>query len=83
VPLQFSYFKNQGKENEEVLLSVMESFKPEANSVTSKFNSLRPGTAENALQSQALLQLKKEYCDKKRCLHCALGVKFLQKERQV
>lgn len=29
--------------------------------------------AENASGSQALLQLKKEYCDARRCLECAIG----------
>ena len=29
--------------------------------------------AENAGDSQALIQLKKEYCDKKDCLRCRIG----------
>jgi hypothetical protein len=28
---------------------------------------------ESALDSQALIQLKRFYCDKKRCLRCAVG----------
>jgi len=34
--------------------------------------------ANNALQTQALIQLKRAYCDKKRCLECRLGIKILQ-----
>jgi len=34
--------------------------------------------AENALESQALLQLKKWHCDRKRCLECAIGAKLLK-----
>ena len=29
--------------------------------------------ASNAADSQALIQLKKEYCDKKKCLYCRIG----------
>ncbi|KAA6347055.1 hypothetical protein EZS27_005466 [termite gut metagenome] len=32
-----------------------------------------------AADSQALLQLRKEYCDKKKCLHCRFGYEFLRK----
>jgi hypothetical protein len=33
--------------------------------------------AENALESQALLELKNKYCDLKKCLHCSIGLKLL------
>ena len=35
-------------------------------------------TIKNAFDSQALLQLKNEYCSKKRCLECAVGNKLLK-----
>lgn len=35
-------------------------------------------TIKNAFDSQALLQLKNEYCSKKRCLECAVGSKLLK-----
>ena len=34
--------------------------------------------AENAGETQSLLQLKKEYCDKFRCLDCAIGHNLLK-----
>jgi len=34
--------------------------------------------AGSALQTQGLLQLKAEYCDKKRCLDCAIGHALLK-----
>ncbi|GAB2773712.1 DUF2851 family protein [Salinimicrobium soli] len=83
VPLQFTYFRSLGKDIEDRLLEIMQSLKAEDNSVIKKYNMLRPGSAENALRSQALLQLKKEYCDQKRCLHCALGVNLLKNQQQV
>ncbi len=33
---------------------------------------------DNALQTQALLQLKHHYCDRKRCLECRLGARILK-----
>ena len=35
--------------------------------------------AVNALESQALIQLKRNYCDQKRCLECRIGLKILDK----
>jgi hypothetical protein len=32
---------------------------------------------ENASDTQALLELKKNYCDKRRCLECEIGLKLL------
>ena len=82
IPLKFCYMKAMGEEREEQLLTLVTNLQKEDNKIIKKYNSIRPGTAENAMQSQALLQLKKEYCEKNRCLHCALGVKVLQ-ETQV
>ena len=33
---------------------------------------------KGAADSQALLQLKHQYCQEKRCLHCAIGGKLLK-----
>lgn len=33
----------------------------------------------NAADSQALLQLKREYCDKKKCLYCRFGFEYLRR----
>ncbi len=34
---------------------------------------------ESAADSQALIQLKREYCDVKKCLHCRFGYEYLKK----
>ena len=36
--------------------------------------------AANAADSQALIQLKKEYCDKKKCLYCRIGYEYLKRK---
>jgi hypothetical protein len=33
---------------------------------------------QNALQSQALLELKNEYCEKLQCEKCLIGMKVIQ-----
>ena len=35
---------------------------------------------KNAADSQALIQLKKQYCDRRDCLRCRIGYEYLKKE---
>ncbi|HQK39582.1 MAG TPA: DUF2851 domain-containing protein, partial [Flavobacterium alvei] len=35
--------------------------------------------SKNAFETQSLLQLKNEYCNKSRCLDCAIGMDLLKK----
>ncbi len=76
VPLKFSFAKSQGKSANEEVLKLIESLPLEKNSIVDKFNSIKK-VGDNALHSQALIQLKTEYCDKNRCLKCAVGNKLL------
>jgi len=57
---------------QEKALSWLVEIKPESNTITREFK-LMGITAENASQSQALIQLKNNYCSKKRCLNCRFG----------
>ena len=51
---------------------------PEKNNITKGWQQL--GIAnKNACQSQALIELKTQYCDKKKCLDCAVGNALLKK----
>lgn len=72
IPLRFAYAQKQlGSANEEIIQWI-EVFPVESNSITKGFS--RQGLqASSALDSQALLQLKNFYCDKKRCLRCSVG----------
>lgn len=79
VPFKFCYLKYKGEEDFEGLFELMRQLPAEKNSITQGFNTLRKDTAQNALDSQALIQLKKQYCDKNKCLQCQLGLKLLQK----
>ncbi|MEM6642027.1 MAG: DUF2851 family protein [Bacteroidota bacterium] len=55
---------------------ILERMPAEANNITKKWRFLG-GSAENAFESQGQIQLYKEYCDKRRCLSCAVGVSLL------
>lgn len=72
IPLKFSYSKYTGQPIEDELLSLIRDISAEKNSIVTTFRSLKLN-AESALESQAILQLKSEYCDKSRCLQCAVG----------
>lgn len=78
LPLKFYYLKSIGKPNDGEIIHLISKIKSEKNSVVSKFSELdvRP---ENAMEGQALLELKNNYCASKRCLKCAIG-KIILKE---
>lgn len=76
LPLRFLYARYFGNDIAEELSDMVKEVVPEKNSITDCFKKLGV-TVENAFDSQALLQLKKEYCDSKRCLHCDIGLKLL------
>jgi len=78
VPLMFCHAKFSGKLDAEKLFKLIRRIEVEKNSIISKFNQIRKATAKNAMDSQALIHLKKNYCDKNRCLQCGLGAKLLQ-----
>ncbi len=77
VPIQFAYAKSLGKENIEEGILLLESIKAEQNSTIQKFKTIGI-VAENAFESQSLLQLKNEYCSKSRCLECDIGIELLK-----
>ncbi len=73
----FSYGRHTGNNSlVERALSLIESMPFELNHITGLFTQIGI-EARGAHCSQALIQLKKEYCDKKNCLNCAIGAKLL------
>ncbi len=82
VPLRFAYAIERGDDINELLLNVLQNITAEENSVTAKFESVKI-KAKNALESQALLQLKNDYCMRGRCLECAIGVELLKQTNTI
>lgn len=77
IPLQFAFQRFEGIESTERLFELAQQIPAENNSIIKKFSALRP-QVESAFQTQALLQLKPNYCDKLRCLDCAVGNQLLK-----
>lgn len=76
-PFVFVYGKQKDEEAcVERALELLEKTLPENNSIISNWQELGV-RAKNAYETQALLQLKNEYCSKKRCLECSIGSKLL------
>ncbi len=77
IPIQFAYAKSQGKEISEELIALLDEVEAEKNAVIDKFNSFGI-PSKSAFDSQSLLQLKNEYCNKGKCLDCAIGMELLK-----
>ena len=78
VPFLFLY-GNEKKEDvfKNTAMHLLEELKPEKNKIIKGWEVLGM-SAESAYRTQALLQLKNEYCDKKRCLECRIGGAILK-----
>ncbi|OZV69002.1 DUF2851 family protein [Winogradskyella aurantia] len=72
IPIKFSYAKSQGKSIDKEIFKLIQELNIENNTIVSKFLDYKP-FKKNALTSQALLQMKNAYCDKNKCLNCAIG----------
>lgn len=79
IPIKFAYAKFQGKHNDEQIIKLVNEIFAEKNSIINKFNSLKK-VATSALHSQGLLQLKNAYCNKNKCLQCAVGNSLLNRK---
>jgi hypothetical protein len=77
IPILFAFAKSQGKEISENLIGLINEVSPEKNVIIEKFNSFGIKST-NAFETQSLLQLKNEYCNKSRCLECAIGMELLK-----
>lgn len=77
VPVKFAYAKYQGSAIADTLILLLDQIAPEKNSIIQKFDTYSLKAA-NAFDSQSLLQLKKEYCNNRKCLSCAIGVALLK-----
>ena len=80
VPILFAYSIQRSRpEYNEKALRLLEALPPEKNAIVSTF--AHAGlSATNAGESQALIQLRKEYCDRKKCLYCRIGHRILKRK---
>jgi hypothetical protein len=78
IPLKFLFQKSKGEVDEEFFLVLLKKMKPEKNNIISKFSEIGV-SSKNAFDTQALLELKNNYCAPKRCLECAIGNAILKR----
>jgi hypothetical protein len=77
-PVLFAYgdYHDENKYKDKAL-KWLEQTAAESNSITKGFLQLNIEN-KNAYDSQALIELKNEYCNKKRCLDCSVGNAILK-----
>jgi len=76
-PLLFIYGKMTDSEIHcDRAFNFLEILKPEQNSITKRFSKLKI-PLNNAADSQAIIQLKREYCEPRKCLFCRIGHQLL------
>ncbi len=73
IPAIFIYGRNTNNHDlQQKAINWLSQIKPEVNTIVREFKTMGI-IAENAMQSQALIQLETVYCAKKRCLSCRFG----------
>mgnify|MGYP003623681356 CR=1 FL=1 len=78
-PILFIYGKSiDSDEHCERALRFLEMIKPERNSITKRFAKYKM-PLENAGDSQAIIQLMREYCELRKCMFCRIGHQVLTK----
>lgn len=80
IPMLFAYGR-QTSNNDlcERAFDLLEALKPEANNITRMWQEVGL-EVRSAGDSQALIQLKKRYCDRKDCLRCRIGFEYMRKK---
>ena len=78
VPMLFAYGRGKAKEVYcDRAFDFIEQCKAEKNAITKHWEQYDI-KADRACDSQALIQLQREYCDKRQCLRCRFGYEFLR-----
>ncbi len=78
IPFLFLYGRKRGMTDlEQRAIGFLEELPAESNNIIDMWTELKV-PAGNALASQALIQLKNEYCDPKKCLNCSIGNKIIE-----
>lgn len=78
VPLLFAHgIKTADDQEQERAIQLLEQLKPENNFIIRQWQQCGL-QVESAADSQALIQLKRSYCDRSECLRCRFGFEYLQ-----
>jgi hypothetical protein len=78
IPIIYAYGTYRGNEALcDRAVTLLDEMKSEDNYITRLWGGVGI-VATTASESQALIELKKEYCDKRKCLYCRFGYEFLR-----
>ena len=81
IPMLFAYGRYKGDDTLcDRAFDLLEQLKAENNHIVRMWRECGL-PVENAGDSQALIQLKKQYCDRKDCLHCRIGYEYMRKQQ--
>ena len=85
IPFKLAYYRNYGFKDDSNLMDLIYQIKPEKNGIIEKFRFLLDKRSKEVIlssfQTQGLIQLKNQYCDKNKCLSCTIGHYILKKEK--
>ncbi len=76
LPIKFSHAKHLGKAVDSEIFHIINHIKKEENGIVKNFGLAGVGIT-SAKESQAILQLYREYCTKNKCLQCSVGSSLL------
>ncbi|MDE5658864.1 MAG: DUF2851 family protein, partial [Muribaculaceae bacterium] len=77
IPLAYAYATYNGEyARAREIAEMLHEIKPESNRFTTMF-SMAGIDVRSAFVSQAVVQLRREYCEKRKCLYCRIGHRHL------
>ncbi len=76
-PFRLIYYSHYMNSTDTLSIKWLENLKPENNRIIRTWDKIGVG-AQNAFESQALINLKNNYCDHKKCIYCNIGINIFR-----
>lgn len=76
LPLKYTYHKNTDENIPDEILTLYQNISPEKNTIIDQWKSLEV-KPKNALETQSLLFHYRNFCQKKECLRCSVGIRLM------
>lgn len=76
LPLKYTYHKNTDENIPDEILILYQNISPENNTIIDQWKSLKV-KPKNALETQSLLFHYRNFCQKKECLRCSIGIRMM------
>lgn len=76
LPLEYTYHKNTDENIPDEILTLYQNISPEKNTIIDQWKTLEV-KPKNALETQSLLFHYRNFCQKKECLRCSIGIRLM------